>query len=118
MIQRRTVLGMLGCQGVAFILLLILIIGFHVARHTTVETRSCGITAKESVSLPDGHQYRVHTSQCGTLTVQDDLASFHFSSADLYGSLIEGQRYEVTTRGMRLPWLSSFPNIVEARPAP
>lgn len=40
----------------------------------------------------------------------------NFHSSDTYRSIEPGQTYRFTTIGFRIPFLSEFPNIVEAEP--
>ena len=47
--------------------------------------------------------------------VGDELALGKFNSADRYGALQPGRRYQLTVIGWRVPLFSWFPNIVEAR---
>lgn len=75
----------------------------------------CTIVGKEAVRTGDGNQYRVYTEDCGTLSVQDSISVGRWDSADLYGSLKEGETYEVLTGGYRNGFLSMFPNILEAK---
>ncbi len=52
---------------------------------------------------------------CGVFEVGDELALGKFNSADRYGALQPGRRYQLTVIGWRVPLFSWFPNIVEAR---
>ena len=91
-------------------------IGYTVAAnaHETTHT-SCVVEGKDRTtkSNSDSSDMRVYTS-CGTFAVGDVLLRGQFDSADLYGSLTEGQTYDLTTIGWRAPILSMFPTIVEA----
>lgn len=89
---------------------------FAVAGASRVEEKSCTVVSKESVANQDtGHEYRVYTEQCGTLTVEDTLIKMRFNSADTYGMLKEGETYNMALMGFRMPLFSQFQNILEAR---
>lgn len=60
---------------------------------------------------------RVWTEECGVLSMNDSLVGLSFDTADKYGMLKKGQKYEFHTFGWRIPVLSQFPNITEVRPA-
>lgn len=79
------------------------------------QTQTCTVIGKEAVRSGDGNQYRVYTENCGTLSVQDSISVGRWDSADLYGTIQEGETYEVLTGGYRNGFLSMFPNILEAK---
>lgn len=78
------------------------------------QTQTCTVVGKEAVRSGDGNQYRVYTEDCGTLSVEDSISVGRWDSADLYGTIKEGETYEVFTGGYRNGFLSMFPNILEA----
>lgn len=81
-----------------------------------IEEKTCTVVSKESVANQEtGHEYRVYTEQCGTLTVADTIIKMRFNSADTYGMLKEGETYNMTLMGFRMPLFSVFQNILEAR---
>ena len=87
---------------------------FAIAGASRIEEKSCTVVSKESVANQDtGHEYRVYTEQCGTLTVEDTLIKMRFNSADTYGMLKEGETYNMTLMGIRMPVFSKFQNILE-----
>ena len=57
---------------------------------------------------------RLYTS-CGVFTVNDDTFRAHWDSADTYAGLHEGWTYDLDTAGFRVPILSKFPNMLDAR---
>lgn len=100
-----------------FACIFIAAIGFNVVNATHVETRTCHVTDKDRASGYKGKSdMRVYTTDCGVLHVGDSLLSWHFNSADTYESIHKGETYTVTTRGFRIPFLSMFPNVVDAQP--
>lgn len=81
---------------------------------TTATQQNCVVTEK-SIAVSDGQsQYRVHTENCGTFSIEDSLIDVRFDTADLYGTITEGETYDFTARGKRIGFLSMFPNIIEA----
>jgi hypothetical protein len=76
------------------------------------QTMTCTVTGKESITTSEGHEYRVHTDECGTLVNSDAWGKFN--SADIQGQLHEDETYIFTTWGYRNGFLSMFPNIIEA----
>jgi hypothetical protein len=107
-----------------FVLVFVGVVGFNIANVTHVEHKTCSVTDKDrSVKInSDSHgnttsssDARVYTKDCGTLRVADSWLSWTFSSADTYASIHKGRRYDIATRGFRIPFLSMFPNVVEAK---
>lgn len=102
--------------GSIVILGFIVALVFAVAGVNHTEEKTCTVVSKESVANQDtGHEYRVYTDQCGTLTVSDTVLKMRFNSADTYGMLKEGETYDMTLMGFRMPLFSQFQNILEAR---
>ena len=102
---------------VVMILVAVVAIGFPVAASVHTETYTgCEVTGKERTLSTDRERVeaRVYTS-CGVFTVGDDWLRGKWSSADVYGALREGGRYDLTATGWRLPFFSRFPNIIDAQ---
>lgn len=86
------------------------------------KTKVCTIDSKNrNVAYDrDGNrevQMLVYTTDCGVFEVGDSLIKGKWRSGDTFGSLQEGQRYELTYHGWRNGFLSMFPTITEAKPA-
>lgn len=80
---------------------------------TTVATYSDCVVSEKSVAVVDGYsQYRIHTENCGTLTVDDSIFDAQFASADVYSSIKTGETHTFEARGHRIPFISAFPNII------
>jgi hypothetical protein len=77
------------------------------------DTATCTVEDKDRSSSQSGSVYRVYTD-CGVFEVEDAMLRGNFASADLYAELDTGGTYEFTTIGWRLPFLSMFPNIIDA----
>lgn len=75
---------------------------------------TCKVTSKESVYKNEASEYRVYTT-CGTFNVRDDVTIVRFDSADLYGSIETNKVYTFKVGGLRIGYLSLFPNILQIR---
>lgn len=97
-----------------------LIIGaiiFGIANAVHTETQTCTVKDKDRTSSVDADgnrssDARIYTD-CGVMSVGDDLLTGHFSSADTYSNIEVGKTYEFKTRGYRIPFFSRFPNVIE-----
>lgn len=92
-----------------------IIFGIANAAHTTTQT--CTVKDKDRTSSVDADgnrssDARVYTD-CGVMSVGDDMLTGHFSSADTYSDIEVGKTYEFKTRGYRIPFFSQFPNVIE-----
>lgn len=93
-------------------LLAVIFGGFFIHAHVdTSPEASCTVESKDRGGK-DGSM-RVYTD-CGVFSVADMPFGLHFSSADVYASLEGGTEYAFETRGIRIPLLSQFPNVIEA----
>ena len=59
-------------------------------------------------------KYLVYTDN-GTYEITDSLFWPRFDSSDLYGCIEVGKTYEFTVAGYRVPFLTMYPNIYEAK---
>lgn len=80
------------------------------------QVMECTVIDKESVARDKGHEYRIYTRDCGTFAVHDSLWIGRWDSADTYGQIRPGNRYEFHTGGYRAPFLSMFPNVIDIQP--
>lgn len=106
-----------GC-GPVIVLALVLLggaVGAVVsASHETTQT--CTVESKDRAAGNGGtSQMRVYTADCGVFKVTDSLLKMRFDAADRYAALLPGHRYQLTTFGFRVPVLSLFPNVIDAR---
>lgn len=111
MLNRWTWVGVLA-------LIAVVAVGGGLVYNSTKSSMTCTVESKERTThVRDGEstqQKLVYTKDCGTLTVDDSLFQGSFNSADLYGQLQEGQKYDFEVIGWRNGFLSQFPNILEA----
>jgi hypothetical protein len=55
------------------------------------------------------------TGESHVFEVTDSLFKWRFDSADTYNTIREGETYEFTTGGYRIPFFSMYPNIYEVK---
>jgi len=107
------------------LLALIFIVGIAISivAHNVVTTATVIVSDKErvtSTTVVDGKttvssKYLVFTD-VETFEVTDSILMFRWNSSDVYGSLVDGECYEVVARGFRVPLLSMYKNIDTATP--
>ncbi len=113
-IRNRLRLFLIGTGVAVAVLLGVIAYGSYSQVNTASGVTICG---KESVTTEDGHEYRVYTTN-GTYVVADRIVNgASFRSADIYGRIIPGQTYDITSYGWRLPLVSAFENIIKATPS-
>lgn len=101
--------------GLAVVFVLGLIVGipiYTIASYQNEQVRTCTVEDKDRAGR-DG-EMRVYTDDCGNLRVADALFKRNFHASDTYREIEVGRTYEFTTIGFRIPFLSEFPNIIEA----
>jgi hypothetical protein len=112
--RAKKFIPILGFIIAALIVTAVIGIGFAFSNQTGTAA-ACEVTGKDRTTNSDGASVaRVYTENCGTFEVKDSILDGRFNSADAYGQLDEGTTYDFTTRGIRLPFFSAFPNIITA----
>lgn len=102
--------------GIAVILILI-VVGCGVSVYGLVNKDHVRITVRDKqtkVSCSDGDckdKYLIYTDH-GVYEDTDNLLQLKFNSSDLYGDLQEGHTYDCTVVGFRLPFFSSYKNLL------
>lgn len=80
---------------------------------------TCEVTGKDRavVTGDSGTQssMRIYTDQCDVLEVKDVALRLRFDSASLYNRVAAGRTYEFTTVGFRVPVVSMFPTVLDAK---
>jgi len=79
----------------------------------TLRTVNGVITDKERVTVNNNSRYLVWVDG-GVYESTDSWLALKFNSADVYGSLIIGANCQLRVTGLRIPFLSQQPNILEA----
>ncbi|MBM4592645.1 hypothetical protein GS454_04655 [Rhodococcus hoagii] len=79
------------------------------------KTQDCVVTEKDRTakSGSNSSEMRVYTD-CGVFVVEDNFLS-GFNSADLYGRIKPGTKYQIESGGVRIGFLSEFPKIINAK---
>lgn len=97
---------------VLFAVALVIAIGFGVTQYTVPGSySSCVVTDKDRVTSRDGSSdMRIYTD-CGVLSVGDNIVHGVFNAADIYSGIKVGSTYDFKTTGFRIPFLSVFPII-------
>lgn len=112
----------IGWIVAVIVVLFVVALGFSILNATHVEYKTCTVEDKDRgtrvTTDSDGNttsstEYRVYTTECGVLHVEDSLLDWTWSSSDTYAAMKVGKTYEVKTRGFRIPFLSMFPNVTE-----
>jgi len=84
-----------------------------VAYNSSERQTSFTVESKERVcSSSDDCRYLIFTDN-GTYENTDTVFKGKFNSSDIYGDFKEGETYDVTVWGWRVPFLSMYPNILE-----
>lgn len=95
------------------ILILLTVIGFpFVKRVITEEQVTITITDKDVKRYDDSDKYLIYTEN-GTFEITDTVAYWRWDSSDLYSRIEIGKTYTATICGWRIPFLSSYKNIIE-----
>jgi len=70
------------------------------------------VISKERVNSKESSSYLIFTTK-GTYTCEDTWMRGKFSSSDMYGGIIPKTKYRATVVGWRIPFFSSYKNIIE-----
>ncbi|HFK5582150.1 TPA: hypothetical protein ACG0AV_002080 [Elizabethkingia anophelis] len=73
------------------------------------------VTGKERVTYASGStiesKYLVYT-EAEVFECTDQILTGKFNSSDVYGQLEKGKKYKFTVYGIRIPFISSYRNII------
>jgi hypothetical protein len=87
-----------------------------IAWENTHASQTCTVQQKDRTSTSDGgSDVRIYTSNCGVLTIADDMLQGRYNSADVYSMIEPGKTYTFKTVGWRNGFFSQFPNIVDVK---
>lgn len=104
--------------GCAAVLILGLCLGAGILdfayNHYNEHVATCTITGKDRSRNHEtgSSEYRVYTKDCGTLSNKDAFLRTKYNSGDIQGQLVEQHAYRIRVVGWRLPYWSTFPNIL------
>lgn len=71
------------------------------------------IEDKERITETDGESRYIIFTNKGVFENTDSFWYFKFDSSDVYSKLRRGNSYTIKAYGWRIPFMSSYPNIVE-----
>lgn len=97
-----------------FILVILAILIVPVSKYLTAENVDITITDKESINTKEKHKYLIYTTD----EVFENTDSFLFlkwNSSDIQNKLIKDKTYTVKVAGWRIPFLSSYRNIISIK---
>lgn len=102
---------------IGFLILVIFIASVNIAVYSNKNAYDITVTDKETKKDGETSKYLVfaetNRGESKVFKNTDALFVGKFNSSDLQGKLKVGDRYEVKTIGFRIPFLSSYENIVE-----
>lgn len=75
---------------------------------------TCHVTNKDRGG--DEGSYRIYTSNCGVLADEDSLFRAKYNSADIWNRIPQQGDIRLQIVGSRWPFLSQFPNVIDAQP--
>jgi len=110
--KMATVGSLVRVGGVVVIALLI--IGAITSAYWSHDTVVVTVKDKERVNSGDSSYYLVFTEN-EVFKNKDSLLYMKFNSSDLYGELDKGETYEFDVYWFRIPFLSMYRNVVDAR---
>jgi hypothetical protein len=113
--RRRAVV--LVVLAVALVLALVLA-GALAYRASAQDRLQVRVKDKQRVCESSGGscRYLLYTDD-GTFQITDSMWFWRFDSSDLYGAIDRGAVYDFKVSGWRLPFVSAYPNVLEAHPA-
>lgn len=99
---------------IAFIVTIVLVIGLTVARPLTKTEVIAKVTDKERVTDFDSKtsKYLIFTDQ-ETFECTDETIYLKFNSSDVYGQIKKENTYKFTVVGWRIPFFSTYRNIIK-----
>jgi len=96
-----------------------LTIGNTVMYHRSAETIKIKVTGKDRITQSDGDGNSTSKYLVFTTTEKfentDVMTLGKYNSSDIQGRLREDSTYTVKVYGWRIPWMSSYRNIVEIK---
>jgi hypothetical protein len=102
--------------AVFLLALIALPIGYTVAAYNNEHVYVAKVTDKEAKKDGDDEKYLVFTKVDGETKVfenTDALFAGKFDSSDMYADIQRGKIYKFKTIGFRIPFLSSYENIIK-----
>jgi len=85
---------------------------YPIAFYSSVDYETITVEDKETKYDDGTEKYLIFTDK-GVYEVTDSFLVLHFSASDVYHELKRNETYNVKTYGWRIPFFSSYNNIVE-----
>lgn len=104
-----TVIEVVVAIAIAVILLII-----PIAERASETTVTFTVEDKAIKRYDDDDKYLIYTDS-GTYEITDSLVYWRWDSSDLYGKIKVGETYEAKVYGWRIPFLSTYKNIVSVK---
>jgi hypothetical protein len=96
-----------------FLIIIILVGGCNLLIiNTTKSIVVATVEDKERVTTKEDSKYLIYTDK-ETFKIVDELLVGNFSSSDLYGHIKRDKKYKFTVTGWRIPFFSSYRNIIK-----
>jgi hypothetical protein len=106
----------LTTKFILMIVLAVIILIGYISLSFNDHTYIIEVTDKERVNYSDGGKYLIYgTCNDDTIVLEntDALLRGKFNSSNIYAEIEVGKEYEVTVVGWRIPFLSTYENIIE-----
>lgn len=107
-----------GIKFLAFLIIFGVLLGScgitHFATKTTIEYK---VDEKEAVGGQDG-KYLIYTAENEVLENRDSMWELKWNSSDVYARLDSGKCYRSEAWGFRIPFLSMYRGIDQAKEIP
>ena len=102
------------------VLVLLAPAGFAIAANIDASPHQyCVVEGKSSETVSDGRsvkrQYTITTDRCGTFRSEDSLLRWNWHDAELHERIEPFHAYEFAVRGVRLDWVSIYPDLTGAK---
>lgn len=97
-------------------IIVLFIVGGAIAVYSSAKDITCQVQSIDRVSDGNGgSDARIYTKDCGVLVNKDSFMFLKWDSADVQAAIHPGQTQTFHVAGFRVPFFSSFPNILEVK---
>lgn len=111
--NRRVAKNVVSLFAVA--LVIAAFVAYPACYRTSAEVVTVVVKNKESVAITNGSKYLIYTSG-GVYENTDSFLFGKFNASDVYNNIEPGKKYRFTVAGWRIPFFSSYQNIVDVTP--
>lgn len=101
--------------AVLLILFVFSIFSFSVYKAFKIEDNILITVTDKAVKRSNGSDIYLIFTENETFECTDSVIDWKFNSSDFYGRLKVGETYRVSARGMRIPFMSTYRNIISVR---